>query len=560
MDEIICYTEKIPPGQWQYVSFLDILLDETWANGGFSCPDSIYHMTGSLNQRLHAKQYYEFLLRAALCVPVKAVGLELPPAAGAGIRAGTASPEFISESTIPQAPSPETDFWESFRTDCYIVGKYQQILLEKGYFNMVAATLLEQAASMPWKEQGISFLEKMISHTPEFYEIDDNTCPILIYKETDMCCNLLNLFADQLERCFRSRRQRVEIYDASAEGTQPLTRYIGRHFKAILGIQSFLFSIKMQDGVTNLHDLIHGPKYNLIMDHPAWLKEHMANAPRDYCLLIHDRNYIRFVKRYYPNIRNCLHFPLGGFLPATVCSEKRYGITFIASYHNYRDRLRAIHKYDRKHRFLAARYLRIMKEQPDLPAEDALWMALRHYRLKVDDPGFLSLFYDMRLVYFAILLYYREKVVRTLLDAGLTVHVFGESWKNIPFAEHPCLILHPSVEASDSLQIMQQSLISLNVMAWHKDGLTERILNAMLCGSAVLTDQSTALTQEFRDNADILMFRLDETEKLPARVKALLSPERKDFLHSIAESGRQKALQKHLWQHRADMLLNIWDG
>ena len=66
MEEIICYTEKIPSGQWQYLSFWDILLDDTWAAGSFSCPDNIYPMTGSLNRQLHAKQNYEFLLRAAL--------------------------------------------------------------------------------------------------------------------------------------------------------------------------------------------------------------------------------------------------------------------------------------------------------------------------------------------------------------------------------------------------------------------------------------------------------------------------------------------------------------
>lgn len=557
MEEIICYTEKIPSGQWQYLSFWDILLDDTWAAGSFSCPNNIYPMTGSLNRQLHAKQNYEFLLRAALHAPVRAVGIA--PSAEFNADPPAAESGRLPDTGLPERKPSEEDSWEGFRTDCYIIGKYQQMLLEEDYFNPAAASLLELAGSMPWKEQGIAFLEKMISHSPEFYAIDSNTCPILIYKETDMCCNLLNRFADQLRDCFLSRGQRVEIFDASVEGAQALTRYIGRHFKAVLGIQSYLFSIRMQDGVTNLHDLIHGPKFNLIMDHPAWLKDHITNAPKDYCLLIHDRNYIRFAKRYYPNVRNCLRFPLGGFLPAASCTEKQYDITFIATYRDYRERLKVVRKYDRKYRFLAARYLSIMKNRPDLPADDALRMALEHYHLKTDDPGFLNLFYDMRQVCFAVFLYFREKIIYTLLTAGITVHVFDESWQASPFAGHPCLILHPSVEASESLQIMQQSRISLNVMSWHKDGLTERVLNAMVCGSAVLTDQSTALKEEFEDNTDILMFSLNEINRLPARVKSLLSPEKEGFLQSVAERGRKKAMQKHLWQHRADMLLALWD-
>ncbi len=595
MEEIICYTDKIPSGQYRPLNFWDILLDDAWADGSFRCPDSVYAKVGNLNQKLGAKQNYEFLLRAALHFPILAIGANetghpvetgLPVSSLSSLSCATPAPQSgsLEASGSPEAfdsleasDSLETSgsleasdsleafgSLEAFRTDCYIVGKYQQMLLEKDCFNVVVANLLELASAMPWKERGIAFLEAMISHTPEFYAIDDNTCPILIYKETDMCCNLLNCFIDQLELCFLARRQRVELFDASVEGAQALTRYIGRRFKAIIGIQSYLFSIRMQDGSTCLHDLIHGPKYNLIMDHPAWLKDHLSHAPKDCCLLIHDRNYIRFVQRYFPGISSCLRFPLGGFLPDSpqdpACAAKPYGISFIASYRNYRERLKTIHKYDRKHRFLAARYLSIMKKDPNLPAEEALRMALAQSCLKIDDVSFLNLFYDMRQVYFAVLLYYREKVVRTLLDAGLTVHVFGESWQDIPCACHPCLVRHPSVEASKSLTVMQQSRISLNVMAWHKDGMTERILNAMLCGSVALTDQSTALMEEFENNTDILMFSLTEIERLPARLHSLLSPENSAKLQAIADNGRQKALQNHLWQRRADMLLELWDG
>ncbi len=95
-------------------------------------------------------------------------------------------------------------------------------------------------------------------------------------------------------------------------------------------------------------------------------------------------------------------------------------------------------------------------------------------------------------------------------------------------------------------------------MAWHKDGLTERILNGMLCQSAVLSDTSTRLEEEFVDGKDILLFPLTQIASLPNRIKRLLAaPEQ---LQEIAENGYKKALEKHLWIHRAMQLLDIIDA
>ena len=94
----------------------------------------------------------------------------------------------------------------------------------------------------------------------------------------------------------------------------------------------------MQDKITNLHDLIVGPKFNMILDHPVLLKEHIQAGPKDYYLLIHDRNYLAFAKKYFKNIKDCFLFTPGGII--AKCSdapvEKKYDISFIGSYYNYR--------------------------------------------------------------------------------------------------------------------------------------------------------------------------------------------------------------------------------
>ena len=396
------------------------------------------------------------------------------------------------------------------------------------------------------------------------------------YRGSEVCFNILDLFADELAKALLNRCQRVEIFDVEKEGNQALTHLIGRRFKAIIGIQTYVFSILMQDKKTCLHDLIIGPKYNMILDHPAWMKEHIDNGPKDYYLLIHDRNYLAFASRYYKNVKQCFYFPPGGLSPdeaaqacppletadcfplsppASIPPQKQFDLTFIGSYHDYRKRLALIHSYDRPHRFLAARFLRLICRNPDEPAERAFQQALEYNHISLSDEDFLTLFYEMRQVCFCAMTYYREKIIRTLLHAGIQIHVYGDTWKNAPFASCQNLICHPSATPREGLAIMERSKISLNIMSWHKDGLTERILNAMLCQSAVLSDRSRILEDIFVNGQDLILFSLNRLDELPALVRELLSDEK--HLLEIAANGCEKARLNHRWKNRAETFLQI---
>ena len=50
---------------------------------------------------------------------------------------------------------------DGWKTDCYIIGKYSQILQENQVFEMAVASVLEEAQSHGHYEQAVSFLEAM---------------------------------------------------------------------------------------------------------------------------------------------------------------------------------------------------------------------------------------------------------------------------------------------------------------------------------------------------------------------------------------------------------------
>lgn len=545
MPEIICYTTYLPEGTKQNISFFDVLLDEDLANGVIVCPLEVYSKVGTLNTKLTAKQNYEFLLRVLLEYPVVAFG----------VSSFANVPKDDSVDLI--FPSESASLWDEFCTDCYIAGKFSKELRENNLFNAVVGTLLGIIPSLPDSNAGTKQLEMMLSHAPSFYEIDDDTRPILIYRGDDTCYNQLNVFADELAKAIATCKQRIEIFDVAKEGLSALIRYKGQRFKAIVGIQTYLFSVKMQNKTTNLHNLIIGPKFNMILDHPVLLKDHITSGPKDYYLLLHDRNYIDFAKKHYKNIKDCFFFSPAGIQGAPLLSDiqKKYDVSFIGTYYNYRTIIAGIKTLDKKIRYIANRFLIELRRDVNAPAEKALEKVLEHYQIQLTDDEFLDMLFELRYVFFGVMYYYREKVIRTLLDGGIEVHVYGSSWNASPFAKNKNLVIHSQLTGDEVLEVMAHSRISLNIMAWHKDGFTERIANSMLNGSVVVSDKSTQLIELFEDGNDLVLFDLNKLEKLPGTLKELLRS--KETLATLSANGYTKAYRNHLWQHRAKQLLEI---
>ena len=443
---------------------------------------------------------------------------------------------------------------DGWKTDCYIIGKYSQILQENQVFEMAVASVLEEAQSHGHYEQAVSFLEAMIGHAELFYELDAPTEPVLIYKGDDVCHNVLTVFAEQFGEALGRAGAQIIWYDMANQPLEELLQYRNRHFKAVIGVQSYLFSVKMKDEIHYLHETIYGPKFNFIFDHPVWMKKHLEHQYPDFYVLTHDADYVAFVQNYFR--KNAVLFPPAGIEP-TCKNEvtRKYDLTFVGTYGNYWNEILLIHQMERKERFLANRFLLVMRKNPDLSSEEALKRALIFYGRSVDKKEFVEILYGLRRVIYCVMHYYRDRVLRVLLDSGLTVNVFGDSWRNSPLAAYENLICHPDVTVEESLLIWQQSKLSLNIMSWHKAGFTERMANIMLAGAVLVTDDTRYLEGRYENGKDFVSFGLAERETLPERIKRLLSDEAERV--RIAESGREKTKQFHTWDVRAKEFLEL---
>ena len=515
------------------ISFLELLLNENLCAGTIWIEKELAVRVGGVNTRLGAKRKYELLIRVAKEIPVELVDAEEVP-----------------EKCCIKLEDDEETLSEAcgWKTDCYVTGKYSAELQKNGVFDAVVQAILTEAAAAGRQEETLGFLEQMLRREEVYWSIAEGSRPILVYKGDDICYNVLNVFAEQFGSALERIGKRVVYFDCGSQKLEKLTRFMHQHFQAVIGVQSWLFSIKMKDEIHYLHEYIYGPKYNFIFDHPVWMRKHLLHRYPDFYVLTHDENYVAFIKRYFG--REAILFTPAGMISdeAGEC-ERIYDITFVGTWGNYWNEVLMIHQMERKKRFIANRFLLKMRRCPDITAEQALAEVLAERGIQMCDAEFLELLYELRRVIYCVMHYYRDRVLHSILESGLRLDAFGDSWESCPLKCFPNLVCHPNVTVEESLKIWKQSKLSLNIMSWHKGGFTERMANIMLAGAVLVTDATTYLDGRYGEE-DLLSFRLLERDGLPERIKRLLED---DVLRQkLAENGRQKTLREHTWETRAE--------
>lgn len=531
---------------WRELSFEEILLDETLVQGHIWILKDALQCVGGVNYRLGAKRDYELLIRIAKEYTVLQLGQESSDEIKKELEIEWLDGEKFENFVQTMDCCPK----EELKTDCYLIGRYKSELMEMGCFNDAVLGVAEAGG-----EEILKYLEGMISGSDEFYHIYDCTQPILIYVGSDICYNILDTFSRCVGRALMQMGNSVEYFNIGAQEIEDLAGYTKRRFKAVIGMQTYMFSVRWNEHWKEggfAHDEIAAPKYHFVFDHPIQLMNHLLRVPRHMCVMTPDRNYAKFIQNYYGHPARFL--PPGGEMPTGQSFETTYDMIFLGSYHEGPiESMRIIRNADRKRSYLVNRYILYMRQNLKMTPEDALKKALDYYRIPYTIESFLEIMHRERWVIHSLAYYYKNRVITTLLKEGISIHVFGDTWKQSPMWGHPLLIWHEAVMGEEALEVYAKAKLSLNIMTWHKDGFTERIANSMLQKSVVVTDRTTYLEENFENGRELLMFDLGHLEELPGQIKELLSDEEKRA--QIAECAYQKALKYHTWDARAKTLL-----
>ncbi len=392
--------------------------------------------------------------------------------------------------------------------------------------------------------------------------------PILIIKDSTFCYGALYNFAIDLGAALERLGQDVEYFDFSSGNIGLLDQFLGRSFSAVIGFQSPLFHAYLPDISTYIVDYIQGPKLQMMLDNPLGLPNLVEKAPKDYYILTHDRDYKSYVDTFFPAVQGSFILPPGANVPSTLDNICETGLTpildrdipvlFLGTYVNYRQFLPGLLNIHGSGRRIAGKYLSLQTRNPHQTPYELLDLTLA--ALNIGDISLeqkKNLLMGLKDINRCISFYYKEKTIHALLSAGIPVTVVSDSWTRCPDYSNPNLTVLPSVDYSEIPALMQQSKICLNIMTAHKDGVTERIAQGLLAGCVTISDETRSLKEQFSDD-EMLLFRLENIDSLPAQIASLLSDS--DRMTSMSANGYKKAHNTLSWDVRANELVHILFG
>ena len=387
----------------------------------------------------------------------------------------------------------------------------------------------------------------------------ESSLPVLIYYGVTYCYNILNDILAQFGAAFRRKGMRVIYYDEQIGDVAGLSRYFGRRFKAVIGVQSYLFSVRRKSG-EYIHENILGPKFNIVLDHPVWLHSQLMNVPEDYYVLTHDNNYKKFIEKYYKSITETFILPPAANQMVVEkeidYDNRKHDVIFIGTYGDYKAKEDMINSCQEDVKVIAWEMVDILLSDCGLTFEEAFYQTLDNNGIFLGDKEFFDVFSKMTPVFHYVMYYTRYKVIESLLEAGVRVEIWGSTWRNSPVSEHCNLIIHDDVTPEESYGVMADSKISLNIMAWHKGGFTERIANSMGAGAVLVTDETTYDDGELEDGVNYVAYNLDHLDELAVKIKELLEDD--DKRKDIAARGRVYTLKNNTWDRRVEDFLKFY--
>lgn len=510
--DAVVFGENIPNGETDLSGMLSSCAMRLF---GFVVKRSLFADTGCFNEKLSAGVNYEFLCRCAAegrvyCIPC------------------------VSESG-------RTDEKEegSEKTYVYALRRYMTELKACGGLEAVFGGM-----SRYFEEKGIldkfnECVRYFLEEKSEYEQIAADTAPIFIISGDETCYGVLNDFANVLADELVSLGQSVVTTNGRYGNYEGMDSIDNIQLKAVVGFQAPVLE-------RDYFKRRNCRKFQFWFDNPAFFTGMFSNLTDGYYFLCQDKYYAEHLQTYY-RIKNAIQFPPagrdGGY---TENTDRPYDVVFIGTFNRPRtdsgeDLQRAFYGY--------------MLNHPRETFESGLRMFLAEQGVEPEEKKFLDMLWYMARICRDVIDFYRAKVIEIILAAGIKVHVYGDSWKNYDGVGGENLILHEAVSVEESLRILGEAKVGLNVMSWHKAGMTERIANIMLSGAVCLSDETVYLREHFAEDEEIVLFRLDRLNELPGKIERLLCDG--TYRQNIAKRAYKKALENHTWRQRAEELLKL---
>ena len=262
-----------------------------------------------------------------------------------------------------------------------------------------------------------------------------------------------------------------------------------------------------------------------------------------------DRRHMEFLRRYY-GIQNTFFAPHFGWKakkllaePKVSYQDRKYELFFPAS--NVRWEEDVAYRYlglTGALRTIAEETIRFLLEHTEFCLEEAMEAVLTRYgETEVLELSKECLEAAGEYIDFYVRIHARNQVIRSLLNAGMTVAVCGRNWSEFPKNEIEkthLQILGEELPYEEVIEVMADSKVVLNVMPWFKDGSHERIAMGSMNGAVCVTDASKYV-HEIWGETGVVYYDWRKPDELVKKLRKL--SENKIEAERIAAEGQRIA-------------------
>ena len=283
---------------------------------------------------------------------------------------------------------------------------------------------------------------------------------------------------------------------------------------------------------------------NIVVDHPFYYHKFSDCIPKHYHQYCIDRSHVAYMHRFFPEL-DVEFLPLAGtnlYEPLISYEKRTMDLVFTGNYTPPETFHKDMARIDEEYTAFYYRILHDMMANPELRIEEAIEKHVRMDIPEATEQDIKGVMPNMIFLDLYIRFHFRGLVIKTLVDTGHKVHVFGSGWEKLDCKHPENLIMGGLVDSKRCLEVIGDARISLNVMPWFKDGAHDRIYNSMANGAVCVTDPSIYLEETLHNEEEIVFYSLKDIDQLPNIVDDLLShPNR---AKEIARKGYESVIKK----------------
>lgn len=382
---------------------------------------------------------------------------------------------------------------------------------------------------------------------------------ILVIKERSQY-DLLGVAADEISRELTKTGYKVIVLDLiDNDSIIKLLDYLNK--ETIEFIYSFnAIALNLQDVRGNyIFNYYNIPMVTYLVDHPMYHYNRLSSNYKNLHIATFDRENVQFLKTYYKSLKGTEFIPFLGFKGTQMKSyvDRDIDILFVGTYDNPDNVKKEISCLTGIFKVVAEQVIKILLKNTSLSLEKAMKIYFENINFEISDEEFLELISIMTPVDKYIHVYFRDKVVRTVLDAGMKLAVYGDGWNNLKddYQDNLIILNGTNADLKTGLDYMADAKIVLSVMPWSKGSIQANVTSTMLSGAISVTNPSIYINENLSDGKEIVFYSLDNIELLPSKISYLLEDEK--IAVEIAKAGMSKAKSIYSVQNFVQNIIKI---